>query len=72
MDKQTAVYSANGIIFNTKNTLNIEKAYLTGYDLTLYIPGLGNVDTFQYFEESNFRKACRYDRGKPQGDESRR
>ena len=43
---------AKKIIFDTNTTLNIEKAYLTGYDLTLYIPGLGNVYTFQHYEES--------------------
>ena len=38
----------------TKNnaSINIEKTYLTGYDLTMLIPGLGNVYTFQYYEES--------------------
>ena len=40
------------IIFNNNTSLNIEKAYLTGYDLTMYIPGLGNVYTFQYYEQS--------------------
>ena len=33
-------------------SINIEKTYLTGYDLTMLIPGLGNVYTFQYYEES--------------------
>ena len=32
--------------------INIEKTYLTGYDLTMLIPGLGNVYTFQYYPES--------------------
>ena len=30
-------------------SINIEKTYLTGYDLTMLIPGLGNVYTFQYY-----------------------
>lgn len=33
-------------------SINIEKTYLTGYDLTMLIPGLGNVYTFQYYKES--------------------
>ena len=33
-------------------SINIEKTYLTGYDLTMLIPGLGNVYTFQYYPES--------------------
>ncbi len=32
--------------------INIEKTYLTGYDLTMLIPGLGNVYTFQNYPES--------------------
>ena len=40
------------MLFDTNSTLNIEKAYLTGYDLTMYIPGLGNVYTFHHYEES--------------------
>ena len=40
------------ILFDNNASLNIEKAYLTGYDLTMYIPGLGNVYTFQYYEQS--------------------
>ena len=40
------------IIFDNNTSLNIEKTYLTGYDLTMYIPGAGNVYTFQYYEQS--------------------
>ena len=40
------------IIFDTNASINIEKTYLTGYDLNLYIQGLGNVYTFQYYQQS--------------------
>ena len=40
------------IMLKNSSNINIEKTYLTGYDLTLLIPGLGNVYTFQYYEES--------------------
>lgn len=33
------------------NLINIQKTFLTGYDLTLYLNG-NNVYTFQYYEES--------------------
>ncbi len=46
------LYNVAKKIFTSSGTLNIEKTYLTGYDLTLYIPGLGNVYTFQYYEQS--------------------
>lgn len=40
------------MIFENNASINIQKTYLTGYDLTMYIPGLGNVYTFQYYEQS--------------------
>ena len=40
------------MLFENGASINIEKTYLTGYDLTMLIPGLGNVYTFQYYEES--------------------
>jgi len=40
------------MLFDNNTSLNIQKTYLTGYDLTMYIPGLGNVYTFQYYEQS--------------------
>ena len=40
------------MMFEKGASLNIEKTYLTGYDLTMLIPGLGNVYTFQYYPES--------------------
>jgi len=40
------------IIFKNNANINLQKTYLTGYDLTLLIPGLGNVYTFQYYEQS--------------------
>lgn len=40
------------MMFENGASLNIEKTYLTGYDLTMLIPGLGNVYTFQYYPES--------------------
>ena len=40
------------MLFQNGASINIEKTFLTGYDLTMLIPGLGNVYTFQYFEES--------------------
>ena len=40
------------MLFENNASINIEKTYLTGYDLTMLIPGLGNVYTFQYYEES--------------------
>ena len=40
------------MLFENNANINIEKTYLTGYDLTMLIPGLGNVYTFQYYEES--------------------
>ena len=40
------------MLFDNNASINIEKTYLTGYDLTMLIPGLGNVYTFQYYEES--------------------
>ena len=40
------------MLFENDASINIEKTYLTGYDLTMLIPGLGNVYTFQYYEES--------------------
>ena len=43
---------AKNMLFESNSTINIEKTYLTGYDLTMLIPGLGNVYTFQYYEES--------------------
>jgi len=43
---------AKKMLFESNSTLNIEKTYLTGYDLTMLIPGLGNVYTFQYYEQS--------------------
>ena len=43
---------AKKMLLNKNFSINIEKTYLTGYDLTMYIPGLGNVYTFQYYEQS--------------------
>lgn len=43
---------AKKMLLNKNFSINIEKTNLTGYDLTLYIPGLGNVYTFQYYEQS--------------------
>ena len=40
------------MIFENNASINIQKTYLTGYDLNMYIPGLGNVYTFQYYEQS--------------------
>lgn len=40
------------MMFENGASLNIEKTYLTGYDLTMLIPGLANVYTFQYYPES--------------------
>ena len=40
------------MLSQNNSSINIEKTYLTGYDLTMLIPGLGNVYTFQYYEES--------------------
>ena len=40
------------MLINNNASINIQKTYLTGYDLTMYIAGLGNVYTFQYYEES--------------------
>ena len=40
------------MLFKNNANINLEKTYLTGYDLTMLIPGLGNVYTFQYYEES--------------------
>lgn len=40
------------MLLENNASINIEKTYLTGYDLTMLIPGLGNVYTFQYYEES--------------------
>jgi len=40
------------MLFENNASINIEKTYLTGYDLTMLIPGLGNVYTFQYYEQS--------------------
>lgn len=40
------------ILLKNNANINLEKTYLTGYDLTMLIPGLGNVYTFQYYEES--------------------
>ncbi|MBQ3021292.1 MAG: LCP family protein [Bacilli bacterium] len=40
------------MLLNNNANINIEKTYLTGYDLTMLIPGLGNVYTFQYYEQS--------------------
>ena len=40
------------MLLQNNSSINIEKTYLTGYDLTMLIPGLGNVYTFQYYEES--------------------
>ena len=50
------------IMLRNNSIINIEKAFLTGYDLTMYIPGLGNVYTFQYYEESlkEIIKAMKY------------
>ena len=33
-------------------SVSIQKTFLTGYDLTMYIPGMGNVYTFQYYKNS--------------------
>ncbi len=52
-DELLNLYNVGKKMFLGNNTsLNIQKTYLTGYDLTLYIPGLGNVYTFQYYEQS--------------------
>ena len=40
------------MLFKNNANINLEKTYLTGYDLTMLIPGLGNVYTFQYYEQS--------------------
>jgi len=40
------------ILLKNNANINLQKTYLTGYDLTMLIPGLGNVYTFQYYEES--------------------
>ena len=40
------------ILFKNNANINLQKTFLTGYDLTMLIPGLGNVYTFQYYEES--------------------
>ena len=40
------------MLLENNANINIEKTYLTGYDLTMLIPGLGNVYTFQYYPES--------------------
>lgn len=37
---------------NDSASISIQKTYLTGYDLTMYIPGMGNVYTFQYYKNS--------------------
>ena len=37
--------------FNENEFINIQRTYLTGYDLTLYLYG-SNTYTFQYYEES--------------------
>ncbi|MCH5167078.1 MAG: LCP family protein [Erysipelotrichales bacterium] len=38
---------------NKGSLINIQKTYLTGYDLTMYVNNLrGNVYTFQYYEQS--------------------
>ena len=38
---------------NNGSVINVEKTYLTGYDLTMYVNNLrGNVYTFQYYEQS--------------------
>lgn len=38
---------------NKGSMINIQKTYLTGYDLTMYVDNLkSNVYTFQYYEES--------------------
>ncbi len=52
-DQMLNLYNvAKKMLLNKNFSINIEKTYLTGYDLTLNIPGLGNVYTFQYYEES--------------------
>ena len=52
-DEMLNLYNVGKKIMQKNNAnINIEKTYLTGYDLTLLIPGLGNVYTFQYYEES--------------------
>lgn len=40
------------MLLENDTNINIEKTYLTGYDLIMLIPGLGNVYTFQYYPES--------------------
>lgn len=40
------------MLFENNANISLEKTYLTGYDLTMLIPGLGNVYTFQYYEQS--------------------
>lgn len=37
---------------HNSNQISIQKTYLTGYDFTMNIPGMGNVYTFQYYKES--------------------
>ena len=38
---------------NDGQLVNIQKTYLTGYGLTMYVDNLGqNVYTFQYYEQS--------------------
>ena len=52
-DEMLNFYNVGKKMFsNTNASINIEKTYLTGYDLTMLIPGLGNVYTFQYYKES--------------------
>lgn len=52
-DEMLNLYNvAKKMLLKNNASINIEKTYLTGYDLTMYIPGLGNVYTFQYYEQS--------------------
>ena len=52
-DEMLNLYNVGKKMLSQNNSsINIEKTYLTGYDLTMLIPGLGNVYTFQYYEES--------------------
>ena len=52
-DEMLNFYNVGKKMLSQSNaSINIERTYLTGYDLTLLIPGLGNVYTFQYYEES--------------------
>ena len=37
---------------NDSASISIQKTFLTGYDLTMYVPGMGNVYTFQYYKNS--------------------